>query len=168
MREAYHSRSAVSEIPDMNLRNFPCSALESLVELLGDPVPVKGIPELVDSAGQVDRLFFAQGEIDGLQLLDQRLPCLVPWMVGVFPVLGRLTRLPGYPLPDLNSTCPVHKDDEVLVCGLCDLLFDLSPGPVIRHPAVTVRIAPEDLHASLLRQPLEEICSAVHCHRELT
>jgi hypothetical protein len=60
---------------------------------------------------------------------------------------------------------PIHKDNQVLIGRLCDLLFDLSPGPVIRHPAVTVGVAQEDLHSTLLGQPSEQVRSPIHCYR---
>ena len=76
------------------------------------------------------RSFFLQREGDGVELLQQRVTRLGS-VECVLPARGGLAGFPLHPLPDLGLVRRIGENDQMLVGGLGDLMFDLPPLTVV-------------------------------------
>src|SRR6266498_1965414 len=84
------------------------------------------------------------------------------WVVMVLAIGSGLTRMACHPLPDLHGFGGIDIDNEMLVCRLGNLCFNLAAAGIVRDVTLNIGLALEDLHPTFFCQGVEGVCLAVH------
>ena len=128
--------------------------LETLVELLGDFLDIKGRPHSARYINDSQIVLFVQCEDKLLQLLDQPFPGFSrvigfrAWPVG----------LAGFaldPLPVLHAPVGRGVDDQVFTDGLGNGLFDFLTGGMVREGVVRISDVLVDNQAAFVDEGFE-------------